>query len=162
MEPRPSPARKAPTTRAALTVSEPAKMPSIRCHTTWQSRAAKPEQKNAAPKRRMPGRPPFRPARLPSLHEGPGSAEAELKRGVSRGALFPPQHPVHHQVGPGPRAEAPAQRFLVVIVAHPIQEGLRAPPRRFGVKQEEGVEDAGAALADVAEAQREDRKSTRL
>ena len=44
---RPRPPRNAPTTQEAETVSDPAKIPSIRCHTIWHSSAAKPEQKNA-------------------------------------------------------------------------------------------------------------------
>ncbi len=51
MEPSPSPARKAPTTSAADTVSDPAKMPSMRCHTIWQSSAANPVAKNATARR---------------------------------------------------------------------------------------------------------------
>src|SRR4029453_7372846 len=74
------------------------------------------------------------------------------------GGGVPPPPPGPQQGGPKTGAEVPAQRFLVVVVAHPIQEGLRAAPRRFGVEQEEGVEDAGAALADVAVAERELRQ----
>jgi protease-4 len=58
--PSPSPARKAPTTSAAETVSDPAKMPSIRCQAIWHSRAAKPEQKKATESRTMCGTPPGR------------------------------------------------------------------------------------------------------
>ena len=47
IEPIPRPARKAPTTRDAETVSEPAKTPNIRCQIIWQSNAANPDEKNA-------------------------------------------------------------------------------------------------------------------
>ena len=47
MEPTPRPARKAPTTSAAETVSDPANTPSMRCQIIWHKSAANPETKNA-------------------------------------------------------------------------------------------------------------------
>ncbi len=68
MEPSPSPARKAPTTSAAEMVSDPAKIPSIRCQTIWHSKAANPVAKNAVARRGIIASDPQERRRPPQAH----------------------------------------------------------------------------------------------
>src|ERR1700744_6183194 len=68
-------------------------------------------------------------------------------------SLFVHQHPVIDEAGQAIRMEVPAQRCFIVILAHPVEEGL-PPLGHTRVVMEERIQYAGLRLPDMTEPQR--------
>src|SRR5690348_18287288 len=64
---------------------------------------------------------------------------------------FVRQHPVVDEARQAVGVEILPQALFIVVLAHPVEEGL-APLGLARIAVEEGVENAGARLGDVAEA----------
>src|SRR5579872_3055700 len=68
-------------------------------------------------------------------------------------SLFVHQHPVVDEAGQAICMEIPAQRCFIIVLTHPVEEGLPALGHT-GVVMEECIQYTGLRLPDMAEPQR--------